>query len=400
MTAERPSTPERVPGSPPPIALPGPSPRPTPEPSEPPVTAPPTAPDSASTRDGATTPAENATAFTRDWLRYVQQQARDGRIELPEEVAEATLSALSCPRPHDNAEAQVGQSLCGVHIDLASTLIDWFEWAEGLTLGVAGLSAPLLFYLVSQIDEFVEMGGLFPEWLPVDDIVNDPAVLEGLVYGAAELAAGSASAGPPAAILTDDFPGSHYTHDVNFEVIPDPAKNSCYPNLIGLQTFYADPCPRERVQLERLQAEMDLEIRQLTGPIHRPTGPGPLHPLQDGEPPRTVRPSRKRNMNRRSRKFRRATRRSSRSSGTNCRVRNAGSPPPNRARRTPWVSNGSPAWLLRTTATHSSEQTCKESARGSTQPATNEAKPSGIGRRSAIASMWKACGSGTAASLR
>jgi hypothetical protein len=64
-------------------------------------------------------------------------------------------------------------------------------------------------------------------------------------------------------VSQEDFPTSHYTHDFNFAVKPDP--NTCYKNLLGYQRDdkAPDPCAALRKELEADIAALEHDLQYL-----------------------------------------------------------------------------------------------------------------------------------------
>jgi hypothetical protein len=88
------------------------------------------------------------------------------------------------------------------------------------------------------------MGGVFPEWVDVDDGFYY-AILEGVV----EASDHEDYPGPD--VSFEDLPISHYTHDFNFAVRPDPTTDNRYTNLLGVRVM-----PDGSVQTQR---QIDVE---------------------------------------------------------------------------------------------------------------------------------------------
>lgn len=78
--------------------------------------------------------------------------------------------------------------------------------------------------------EFYDIGVILPSWLPVYDN-NYVAVLEGRVVFNAE------HGGEGAFVSHEDLPFYHYTHDLCFNVIPDPTPDKRFEHLLPLQVF-------------------------------------------------------------------------------------------------------------------------------------------------------------------
>jgi hypothetical protein len=86
-----------------------------------------------------------------------------------------------------------------------------------------------------------DVGRLFPEWKSVNDPVNRiVATLEGRVTDAE--------------VAFDDVPFSHYSHDFNFQVLPDTTSDKRFTNLLGTQI---DPKTGQQQQQKEIEVEWE-----------------------------------------------------------------------------------------------------------------------------------------------
>jgi hypothetical protein len=130
----------------------------------------------------------------------------------------AYVISSSIPQQHRSSEAEVGRRPCLVHVTGG--------WLSGLarivsTLGTSG------FYTYDPVNKCIDVSPLFPEWPPVEDY--NPVVLEG------EVVWPSSGDYPGRGVSFKDLPISHYTHDFDFAVRPDPTPDNRYTNLLGIQ---------------------------------------------------------------------------------------------------------------------------------------------------------------------
>ena len=279
---QTPQQPARVSGTPSPHPVPGPGPLPSKSPRR-----------HRSGRSSAVAgpnqgvripiPSENVTPTVRDVFRYFRS-----RLEAEPEQTPAIdhlitqISLELIPHPHHSEESEVGRSFCEVHNDLAASINDIMDVAA---IGTLGIGAPAIGE-IGYLPEGEPMGQVFPEWVEVNDLANDPAILEGTVAGVAELLAGTANEETLPHVSHDDFPASHYTHDYNCSVTPDVTDDERYTNLIGFKTLFgADPCKPQRDQLQRVIEERLAAIDRLGANPHR--HPGLPRPISDdnGAPP-------------------------------------------------------------------------------------------------------------------
>jgi hypothetical protein len=106
---------------------------------------------------------------------------------------------------------------------------------------------------VSLADSTQDLGRIFPEWTEVT-----APVLEGTVTSESR----TPQPGEHAAsfeftphVTYDDIAFSHFTHDLNIHVAPDPTPDNRYTNLLGIQVEVVvdDPCADLRRTYLRLQ---------------------------------------------------------------------------------------------------------------------------------------------------
>src|SRR4051812_30962835 len=72
-----------------------------------------------------------------------------------------------------------------------------------------------------------DLGMMLPSWLPIID-KNYVAVAEGkVIYNLVD-----GTNGPH--VFEEDLPFCHYTHDVNFDIIPDKTADNRFTNLLPL----------------------------------------------------------------------------------------------------------------------------------------------------------------------
>ena len=141
---------------------------------------------------------------------------QDGSIYWSPQTGAYVISS-SIPQHHRSSEAEVGRRPCLVHVTGG--------WLSGLvrivsTLGTSG------FYTYDPINKCIDVSPLFPEWPLVEGY--NPVVLEGeVVEGGGDY--------PARGVSFKDLPISHYTHDFDFAVRPDPTPDNRYTNLLGTQ---------------------------------------------------------------------------------------------------------------------------------------------------------------------
>src|SRR5262249_44922492 len=117
------------------------------------------------------------------------------------------------PQQHRSAEADVGRGPCPVHVTGG--------WLSGFVRIASGL-ATSGFWTYDPVNKWVDVGRIFPEWVPVESYSS--VVLEGEVVRSGEDS-------PFPSVSFQDLPISHYTHDFNFAVRPDPTPDNHYTNL-------------------------------------------------------------------------------------------------------------------------------------------------------------------------
>jgi hypothetical protein len=96
---------------------------------------------------------------------------------------------------------------------------------------------------------YYDIGLILPTWLPVID-KNYVAIAEGRVaYDPTD-----GSNGPH--VFEEDMPFFHYSHDVNFDIIPDKTEDNRYTNLLAF-LVYAKPSGNDTVMLNTLHCEWE-----------------------------------------------------------------------------------------------------------------------------------------------
>jgi hypothetical protein len=135
----------------------------------------------------------------------------------PQTGAYAILPTI--PGAHRSPEADLNRAPCWVHVTGG-----WFSWVVRVVSGLATSG----FYVVDTVNRRIDVGGLFPEWSPVEGYSS--VVLEGDVVPSDEDY-------PGPGVSFQDMPISHYTHDFCFAVRPDVTPDKRFTNLLGVRVY-------------------------------------------------------------------------------------------------------------------------------------------------------------------